>query len=91
MLVKAKKSSYKTGARSRDLVLQRLTAYGQPADVPKLAELTGMVRSHVRYTVRVMLPLGMLYLHHWEKNKSNRAKAFYFTEPSNRKIIVTYE
>ena len=85
-----KKSAYKTGVKSRALVLQQLTRYGQPADVPKLSELTGMGKKHVRYTIGVMLSLGTVYLHHWEKNKSNRAKAFYFTEPNkqiNRQII----
>ena len=85
MMSVSKKSAYKTGTKTRELVLRRLTEYGQPADVPKLAELTGMDKRHIRYTIDIMLSVGIVYLHHWEKNKSNRAKAFYFTEPNNQK------
>ena len=81
----SKKSAYKTGVKTRELVLSRLTEYGQPADVPKLAELTGMDKRHVRYTIDIMLSIGTVHLHHWGKNKSNRTKAFYFTEPNNKK------
>ena len=90
MMSVSKKSAYKTGVRTRELLLKRLVEYGCPADVLKLAELTGMDKRHIRYTIDVMLALGTVHLHHWEKNKSNRAKAFYFTEPNkqvSRKII----
>lgn len=80
----SKKSAYKTGVKTRELVLRRLTEYGQPVDVPKLAELTGMVAPHVRYTVGVMLKIGDIHLHHWDKNKSGKMKPFYFTEPSKQ-------
>ena len=79
-----KKSAYKTGVRSRGLILDRLREYGKPADITKLSELTGMDKRHVRYTVGVMISLGMLYFHHYEKNRSNRSKAFYFIEPNKQ-------
>lgn len=85
-----KKSAYKTGVRSRGLILDRLREYGKPADITKLSELTGMDKRHVRYTVGVMISLGMLYFHHWEKNKTKILKAFYFTEHNaqvGRRII----
>ena len=79
-----KKSAYKTGVKTRELLLRQLTDYGCPADVPKLAELTGMAKNRIRYTVGVMISLGLLHLHHYEKNKSNRLKAFYYIEPSKQ-------
>ena len=33
-----KKSAYKTGVRSRELILDRLREYGKPADITKLSD-----------------------------------------------------
>jgi hypothetical protein len=75
------KNQYQTGVKSRELILSGFRTAGGPMDVSAIATATGMTRRHVRYNVGVMIKLGELFLHHFERNNFNRVKAFYWTEP----------
>ena len=81
---------YKKGVKSRELILQRIRQHGEPADIPTISRLTGMSPRNIRYSIIAMLDMQTLYLHHWDKNRSGKQKAFYSDKPntSNRRRIT---
>ena len=81
------KNQYRTGIKSRELILMKVQEHGRAVDGATLSALTGLKNSRVRYSIGILRSLGVLFLHHWEKNNSGRSKPFYFTEPSERKTV----
>ena len=77
------RSQYKTGMKSRELILMRIKAHGRPADVATLSTLTGLKKNHINYTVGVMCALGQLHIHHYERSAQGNQKALYWTEKNS--------
>ena len=74
------KNQYRTGVKSRELILSKVKEHGQPVDVATLSALAGLQKNNINHMVTAMCKLGSLYVHHYERTSQGNQKPVYWTE-----------
>ena len=80
---------YQTGEKTRELILAKIKAHGRPVDISTLVTLSGLKRSTINYTVRVLCGMEILVVHHHDRCAQGNQKPFYWlsSAPAQKRLI----